>query len=212
MGWAEETFVDLPTRVRIADCRKMERDSLSCNRRPLLLCTSSSSEAGLPIYWRSDFLLWTWLVTFLCVIFYEVNEMNAWWWNRDHRCIQFPKRLSKQRWTVVLVIYVQNWLEKSFLPSLAKLRLDPPHPPWWALSRSVDLRKCVVAVVTVAKNQLEGTRPSWKRTVREVTVQELFLRALAKLQKATISFAMLVRPSVWNNSTQTEQILIKCDV
>ena len=39
-----------------------------------------------------------------------------------------------------------------------------------------------------------------------------FLGAFSKLRKATISFAMSVRPSAWNNSTPTGQIFIQFDI
>jgi hypothetical protein len=39
-----------------------------------------------------------------------------------------------------------------------------------------------------------------------------FLRAFAKLRKATISFVMSVRPSAWNNSTLTGRIFMKFDI
>ena len=42
--------------------------------------------------------------------------------------------------------------------------------------------------------------------------QPHFLGAFAKLRKVTISFAMSVRPSVWNNSASTEQIFMKLDI
>jgi len=42
--------------------------------------------------------------------------------------------------------------------------------------------------------------------------QRKFLGAFAKLQKATISFVMSVRPSLWNNSASTGQYFIKFHV
>jgi hypothetical protein len=39
----------------------------------------------------------------------------------------------------------------------------------------------------------------------------LFLGALAKLRKATISFVMSVCPSEWNNSAQTKRVFMKFD-
>jgi len=40
----------------------------------------------------------------------------------------------------------------------------------------------------------------------------VLLRALAKLQIATISFVMSVRPSAWNNSALTGRIFMKFDI
>ena len=42
--------------------------------------------------------------------------------------------------------------------------------------------------------------------------QPRFLDAFAKLRKVTISFAMSVRPSVWNNSASTGRIFMKLDI
>jgi hypothetical protein len=47
----------------------------------------------------------------------------------------------------------------------------------------------------------------------EVTCESYtFLRAFAKLQKATISFVMSVRPPAWNNSAPTRLIFMKFDI
>ena len=43
-------------------------------------------------------------------------------------------------------------------------------------------------------------------------LQNLIVGALAKSRKTTITFAMSVCPSAWNNSTPTGRILIKLDI
>jgi hypothetical protein len=45
-----------------------------------------------------------------------------------------------------------------------------------------------------------------------ISISWVFLRAVAILRKATISFVMSICPSAWNNSAPTGRILMKLDV
>jgi hypothetical protein len=56
-----------------------------------------------------------------------------------------------------------------------------------------------------------GSRPAFSKFPEASSFSD-FLGAFAKWRKSTLSFVMFVRPSTWNNSTTTGQILIKFDI
>jgi hypothetical protein len=57
----------------------------------------------------------------------------------------------------------------------------------------------------------------WLRIIRTLKKKIMaknhqFLGVFAKLQRATLSFIVSVRPSAWNNSAPTGQFLMKFDI